>query len=209
MTLTILTLDFETSDQHGRYLMAFAAAVFEYPSGKCVRSLEVRRVCDMFQYDTRTKAFWNDNTEALVYMMSVVPDVMFASKLASFVDQVHRDFPNVQIVSDNPAFDISLVNMILQVQLQARIEFRYATHNGTQVPDRSMGRFTKVIDTSTYRKTVGMFVTLEEAPSPTFPQELLNAGACPHTPLYDCHVIANDYFDTIRQARRFGQLNKF
>jgi len=209
MPFPAMVVDFEASDQHGRYIMSCAVAVFEFPSGKCLRSLEVRRTYERFHFDSRTKAFWDGNSKALAYMLSAVPDPMFSAKLATFVDQAHRDFPNVQILSDNPAFDISLINTILQSQMQARVEFRYTHANGTPVEDRSMGRFTKVIDSSTYRKAVGMYVELDDPPAPKFPQELLDAGACAHTPLYDCYVIANNYFDAIRQARKGGQLNKF
>jgi hypothetical protein len=114
----ILTVDFESCDAYGTWI-AYAAGIFSYPSGKVLRKLVryIRRPID--QYDYKRKAFWlNKQRVAHDFIQNQAWDQSQEKKLelelVNFVREAHRQYPQLQVVSDHPTFDLRILDNMLQ-----------------------------------------------------------------------------------------------
>ena len=117
MTTTVLAVDFEACDSAGTWI-AFAAGVFSYPDGTAVERLVriVKRPMEV--YDYQRKAFWlNRHPKAHEWLQERAQAIETAeaaeTELAQFVREAHRRYPQLQVISDNPTFDLRLLDNIL------------------------------------------------------------------------------------------------
>lgn len=118
MTKHFLTIDFESVTQTSKWF-AYALMLVEYPSGKIVQCKEggCKRV--LSEYDVESKIFWNKHKNAHDYLLkkheNVSDDIEIEEfNLCSCIRQIIQDFPNVYIVSDNPQYDIRLLDNMLE-----------------------------------------------------------------------------------------------
>lgn len=117
MQQTVLAVDFESCDARGTWI-AFAAAVFQYPGGQMIDSIvrAVRRPVE--SYDEPRRAFWFANhLEAHKWIERIAQPITrthaLEGELCEFVRRAHRNYPHLTVLSDNPAFDLRLLDNML------------------------------------------------------------------------------------------------
>lgn len=211
MVFHVICFDFEAADRHGLLIMAFAGAVFEFPSGRLLTSVERRNICTRYHYDEPTRAFWDRHPDAHNYIFapgcgSNMQEAYAA--LSAWVERAMAAYPRAQVVSDNPSFDIAQVNRIMMMCARPPVQFHPPAGGG----DRDQGRYLPVLCVNTFERTVRAAVgedTLAVAAARFSCQpseDLVQAGACRHTPLFDCHHMMQRYGGAILALRTLGDV---
>jgi hypothetical protein len=213
MVFHALCVDFEASDHHGMMVMAFAGAVFEFPTGRLLASIERRNICTTYHYDRPTREFWDRHIDAHNYIFapgkgSTMQEAYAA--LSAWIEQAMAAYPRAQVVSDNPAFDIAAVNRVMMMHDRPKVQI----HPVTPGVDRAVeGRYTPVICATTFERTVRAAVGEEQLAKAADrfrcepPAALMQDGACRHTPLFDCHQIMQRYGRAIVALRSLGKVS--
>lgn len=211
MVFQVICFDFEAADRHGLLIMAFAGAVFEFPTGRLLGSIERRNICTSYHYDKPTRAFWDGQPGAHQYIFAPGCGSSLQEaygSLAAWVEQAMAAYPRAQVVSDNPAFDIAAVNRILMMSDRPPVQF----HPAAPGADRAEGSYVPVLCVNTFERTVRAVVGAEDLAKAAArfrcapPDALVRAGACRHTPLFDCHHMMQRYGRAIMALRTRGNV---
>ena len=128
----------------------FSVAICTYPMGSIIDSLTRILNVPFDEFDEPRRRFWNDvHPASLAYLRSEGKDMKFREEfekeLSSFVRRAHDKYPKLVVTSDNPTFDIRLLDIIL------------LKHKVPAVCFRSDGTWTHVVDTVSYQNAVQDF----------------------------------------------------
>jgi hypothetical protein len=180
----VLCVDFEACNTNGTWL-AFAAVIMEYPSRRIMSSIEHSIQRMEYEYDHKTKRFWQKHKQAFRYITQRARPAQerfqVEQYLVSFLRDAHWRYPDIQVISDHPTFDLRLLDNILERFGVSLCSFRQD------------GSWHHPICTISYKKAVD--VILHQQPvTKRFVNPIVSI---PHTPLYDSVQICLDYFETI------------
>jgi hypothetical protein len=197
MRRPVLTVDFEACNGQGTW-MSYCCAVAHYPERiiLCEVRATVKRPAQ--SYDDVRRDFWfNKHRAAYDALQAYVSEVKSAElQLVQFVQRAHQDHPFLQVVSDNPAFDLHLLNDML-------MRHGYPTSNF-----RMNGKWCAPICTRSFIKCYRLLQGGAELPPAPVSQSAFSVDAVvgiPHTPWFDVRKILSDYFnccDAIAAARK-------
>ena len=144
-----------------------------------------------------TRDFWKKNSRALTYNLQYGAGKDCAAEeaaICSFIVTLKRDYPNFHLLSDAPEYDIGLINEIL---------LRHGCHI---MSHRSKKIYFQTICTWSSKKTLDMMGITIESKDLVGMEALVDAGLLPHTPIFDCMRILNEYIgvlDTISSYRSY------
>ena len=109
-----LSIDFELVNRRGGTL-AYALVVAHYPTGRILDSAHGTCIRGLHEYDHCTYKFWHTNYEAYLMLLqkaSMCPREMEIKMTEDFTRMLKR-WPDIVIVSDNPATDVGLLDNAL------------------------------------------------------------------------------------------------
>lgn len=176
-----LCVDFEACDAKGAWI-AVAAGIFSYPS-RCVVDMFMRAVRrPTYEYDQKRRVFWFvEHRAAHDWLMEIalapeeIPTV--ERELAKFVREAHRRFPGLEVLSDNPAYDLRMLDNIMQ------------RHDQPPVTERHDGSWARPTCTISFAHAAQMLLGRDwSAPTGTPRAEP------PHTPWRDVQDIVDAHF---------------
>ena len=145
-------------------------------------------------YDTMTvstREFWNKNSKACDYNLDFGKGKDSATEevaICNFIMEVKRDYPNFYLISDAPEYDIGLINNIL-----VRHGYQIMSHRSSKI-------YFQTICTWSSKKTLDMMGILIQS------EDLVgisDSGLLPHTPIFDCMRILNDYLCILATISRY------
>jgi hypothetical protein len=191
-----LVVDFETVSRHGDWL-CFAAMVVSYPGGNIIEAITIGCERTDDEYDASTLAFWTRNQIAKDFIaknikMETKEDA--ESKVISFINGTLQKFPAAFVISDNPEFDICILNRILR------------SHGHDPISDRKHGqnKYYHSICTWSYQLAVCSWlgVTAHQletghAATANHRRRIDDYFGPRHTPLADCARIIASHFHLI------------
>jgi hypothetical protein len=133
---------------------------------------------------TATRDFWRQHPCAFLWNCSAGKTKLARSeeiRICAFIEQAKADYPNFFLISDNPEYDVGMLNNILE-------------RNGHALMSRRNSRtyFQSICTWSSKR-------ILDLLGIPIWEQDLLQLPPMPvdtdlaHTPLYDCRRVLNTY----------------
>jgi hypothetical protein len=181
-----ITVDFECVNQHGGWC-AFGILVARYPCGEVLHSSEVFCHRSSTEYDLETTKFWKQHTDAFQYIKEGwVPqrsEVESEKLLIKHVQGVFLDYGDAYFVSDNPQFDIRLLDNILQ------------KHGHPTVAKRIEGRYLPTLCTRSFKLGVFALNHRSNTHKPKMGARSVDAKLGPfHTPIADCMRIISQHF---------------
>jgi hypothetical protein len=131
-----------------------------------------------------TRDFWKRHPQAFDYNLGSGKGKKCAAEevaICSFIETLKRDYPNFHLLSDAPEYDIGLINEIL-------------LRNGHQIMShRSKKIYFQTICTWSSKKTLDMMGILINSRDMVGMEALAGTGLLPHTPIFDCMQILNEY----------------
>lgn len=143
-----------------------------------------------------TRGFWQKNRAAFLYNFNQGKNKHVFNEeveICNFICSLKRSYPRFHLISDAPEYDIGLMNGIL------------GRHGYQSMSHRSRKLYFQTICTWSSKKTLDM-LGIAIAPSDIVGMQTMSLnGLLPHTPIYDCMRILNDYLctiATIKVARR-------
>ena len=186
-----LTIDFESTDKKGTWF-SYAVILAEYPSGKILSMRQSGCNRPKTDYDEKTLKFWNKNLKAHNQMTATYKTNKVEHEelcLCKYISQILAEYPTVYLISDNPQYDIKLVDNIL------------AKYDFDPISMRNDKLYFQCICTWSYRLGVKAILNQKridinalESNLPDVYREL-NAYFGPrHTPQADCARILRDHF---------------
>jgi len=191
-----------------------------YPSGAIVSMKEffVDRT-EMARHIAHepTAAFWQTHDMALQYNLSNghgVQEDDAEQNICRYINQLRQHNPHFFMVSDNPAFDIRILDNIL------------AKHGHAPLSDRKRDMFAQVLCTWSFRQSLAQTVGIKSPKLFTHPNicRLLGCvgtsyvtsravekaakrkGALPHTPIRDCANTLSIYFKCLDVAHALSDV---
>jgi hypothetical protein len=173
------TVDFEASDAKGSWF-AYGVAVTTFPSAEV---LFLRSGVRARQHvDKVTSEFWDLNPDASAYFEARSLEAPATElDICAAVDEIFRSFPGVIFVSDNPCFDIFILDSILR------------SNNKPPVSLYS-GIYIKPVCTSSFEAAVRL----------TRGKSFRKQNKCyfgpPHTPAADCVSILMSHMGNLKEA---------
>lgn len=130
-TEVYLTFDFEAVNRNGLW-WACGIVLAEYPTRKVLDHrlfIVDRRVRD---FDKHTMSFWSKNVAAFMFLRNhstAVSEQKAEIELIDYLNSVWKKYVRVKIISDNPQFDVRLMDNILikngQPVLALRVPNKY------------------------------------------------------------------------------------
>ena len=147
-------------------------------------------------YTKETRSFWKKHHDAYVYNHTLGKgrDVRDEEKrICLFIQQIKRKYTRCYMLSDNPEFDISLLNDIL-------------TRNGyTIISHRSSKVYLQTICTWTSRLILKMLGVRQ------LKMDIIKYDGhdIHHTPIHDCKRILNDYLCTLRTINDYRNMVQY
>lgn len=130
-----------------------------------------------------TKKFWKRNKLAFAYNINIgaMRDPCVEEKrLCRFIEDVKKDFPRFFLISDNPSYDIGMMNALL------------LRHGFETMSNRAPGIYLQPICVWTFKRTLaclGMRTSMTDKVEIKKKTDIIVA----HTPIYDCLCILNEY----------------
>lgn len=179
-TATYVVVDFECLQPY----VWQSLGIIVVQNHACIQTLELS--CD--RGDTvhdKTRVFWTTHADAFTYNVNNGKghDVDTQERrICEFVAALKRDMPCFRLLSDTPAYDIALLDDILR------------RHGHEPMCDRGNGRYFQAICTWSSRKVLRLMGVniVETCTWLTVPTHTL-----PHTPVYDCIDIYNQYMNVL------------
>lgn len=195
-----MTVDFESVNQQGKWL-CYGIVVSEYPSGRVLESHVGKCEREYREYDAKTLEFWTCANPLAFQVINSYPSkpVNVAElDLCSTIRRILRDYPRIFVVSDNPQYDIRILDNIL-------------VNNGYPVvSNRLNGIYLQSICTWTFLTAAMQIynVTRKQILSPRSDREVDHKHhGVHHTPITDCSRILAHHF-TVLDFIRFQKENK-
>ena len=202
----VLSVDFEAYRFEDNSWFGFSAAICGYPMGCIVDSITRILKVPVEFYDEPRKHFWLTlHPKSHEYMYTHGEDMQkrkhFEMELVKFVRDAHRKYTALTVISDNPSFDIRLLDMLL------------AEYKAPASCYRADGTWHHVVDTASYQMALqDCFHTksLLSIHRKWFTRNRLIVRqvdnvqpehAILHTPLYDCLQVASAYFIALDLAK--------
>ena len=202
----VLTIDFEAYRFDDDSWLAFSVGICTYPMGCILDSLTRILKIPLDMFDQPRKHFWQImHPESYAYLQRQGEDAanreVYEKELVQFVRDAHRKYENLSIISDNPTFDVTLLDTILTKHGAPKSCFR---HDST---------WTHIVDTRTYQDAIqDCFQTknLTAIHRKAFGRNRLivrqvdnipHEHAIVHTPFYDCMKVASSYFIALDLAK--------
>ncbi len=211
---TFVVLDVEAIDIGLWFSMAFVIA--KYPSGVIVAMEEMFVDRNGYQIQNESIAdFWKRKPKAFEYNMQRglgVSEAVAEARVCSYIHELRRKTPHFFLVSDNPSFDVRILDGIL------------IKHGNPPLSDRGFAMYAQVLDTWSYRmslarifntkspmlfqhphvcKLLGIAHSTQNKPPIEEPNATLR-----HTPLHDCCEILATFFRCLDLASAIGNLIK-
>lgn len=186
-----LTVDFECINTKGTWI-AYGAVLAMYPSGKIISSIAASCLRHKSEYDTPTMQFWKKHPRAHRAILSNVDAKTsihdLELELCTYVRSILDTYPCTYVVSDNPQFDIRLLDNML------------CMHNMPTVSCRTNNRYLPTLCTWSYRQ--GMHALRFDKHNTRFGVQVRESEATTiigtqdiaHTPLFDCVQILYSHF---------------
>lgn len=205
--LYVLVVDFEAYRVDDRSWMAFAAAICAYPKGFIMESITRILKIPIEQYDEPRKQFWTGQAkESHEYLIAHGSDPSCAEQyeleLVKFVRDAHRKYPTLQIISDNPSFDICLLDNILLKHKQPASCYRA---NGTWTHTICTYSFQVALQDAYHTKNLHMVHRRFYGYNRLVLRQVDNISAdesIAHTPYHDIMRVASNYFIALDLSRR-------
>lgn len=181
-----MTVDVELTG--GSEWAAIGMLVVQYPSGKIIGQFET--ACDPLdqQMSAPRKKFWERHPEARDHISSLSSGKLRQTeerRVFAFVSKWIRLYPSLFLVSDNPSFDVHILQSILR---RVRPTF--------DITVRKHGQYYQPVCIWSMKIALQMI----GAYTPT-KHEYIQSDTIVHivhTPLYDCMCILNRYFDLLK-----------
>ena len=181
-TRTCLTVDVEVFDTEW---VAIGLLIAEYPSGKVLDHLET--ACTREEVCSRTKTcFWNRHHRAKLYIERLGHgqcNPFEEKRITNFVWKWLDAVPTLYLISDNPTFDLNILQ-----DITTRVS-----------PTRNIlirnGNYFQPVCTWSMKLALQMMYPEKR----TTYKNRVSVPHCgiPHTPLYDCLNIMNHHFDVL------------
>ena len=120
-----ITIDFECVNTRGSWL-CYSVLASSYPAGNVVYQCDGACVRSPDEYDDRTAAFWEKHPVAkkAIDNMSALPVKAAEALLCDRIVALLKRFPDAYFVSDNPQYDIRIVDNILTTRGFGKISDR-------------------------------------------------------------------------------------
>ena len=156
--------------------------------GRIVRKLHV--ACDRGDTvsSSTSRVFWSRNKAAFDYNVRMGKGRSIEAAetdICAFVVDLKRAFPHFYLLSDNPEYDVALLNSIL------------TRHDLSVMSHRSETIYHQAICTWSSRRTLGLLGLKHQTTDMVGLCRYHERGMLAHTPLFDCMKILNDYLCTI------------
>ena len=188
MNQLFVTLDFECFEPQEWQSMAIMVS-----RGPHVVDV-LRASCDRAEpTHTQTRAFWSRHPKAFQHNLGEGKGrdrVSEEQRICQYVTSLRARYPRFYLLSDNPEFDIALLNSILR---RASLP---------PISSRSDGLYLQTICTWSSRlvlRMLGVPVPRENRVAPA-------ATRLAHTPEFDCRRILNDYLCTLDAIKKHTAL---
>jgi hypothetical protein len=184
MTKQYLVIDFECMQPNEWQSVGIVLYESNSNGGKIIR--QYHTACDR-GYDSMTSStrqFWNKNHSAFMYNFDHGTNKLVKTEeaaICSFIVQLKRDYPNFHLISDAPEYDIALMNGIL------------VRHGYPIMSHRTRKIYFQTICTWSSKKTLDMLGIPIESTDIVGLETLIAGGLLPHTPVFDCMRILNEY----------------
>ena len=185
-----LCMDFETTNRQDNWYCV-CMLVATYPSGKILHSFEKYCTVTKEDFDQETLIFWNQHEEAYKSNdkhRNAMSQSDVEKEICKFISDIRSKYLGFYVVSDNPTFDICILNQILQRYKYDKIMFR---EDGYFQP----------IDTWSYRLGICNLLQISarriQKVSRNLYQiqrEIENIGGLHHTPKADCARMLSEHF---------------
>lgn len=112
-----VTIDFESVNTCGRWY-CYSIMVSNYPKGDVLEIQTGGCTINDSEYDAATAAFWNRNRKAHDINRSddnykKLPPQEATILLCSRISKIMKEYPRVYFVTDNPGYDLTILNTIL------------------------------------------------------------------------------------------------
>ena len=195
-----MSVDFETINQTGDW-WAYGCMVANYPKGEILLSIESYCQRNEKDFDAPTLSFWNNHEVAFQRLQQLslsCDEVMEELKLCQFIQKVLTDYPDVQVLSDNPQFDLRLLDNIL------------LKHNFPVIGIRRHS-YQPSICTLSYKNGVKSILGRKRFDNMQCltTRNVGQFSGIAHCPLFDCSVILANHFSVMDIARGFNGANPF
>lgn len=200
------TVDFECVNIRGTWL-SYGAVLSAYPSRRVISSIQATCHRSESEYDTHTLQFWKKHPEAhRSILVEASPNIAVNTlerHMCEYVRGVLNTYPNVFVVSDNPQFDIRILdNMLTQ-------------HGYPPVSYRPNGRYFQTLCTWSYRQAIlGVLpsrtrsvLSRHAISSRTSMSQLDSLKGVAHTPIHDCANILESHYAHLDILSNLGTYN--
>jgi len=216
---TYVVVDIETIDTNVWLSMAFV--ISRYPSGTIVAMEEmfVDRTSHIIQNES-IRSFWQLHDDAYQHNLQRgigVSELVAEHRVCSYINELRRKTPHFFLVSDNPSFDVRILDGIL------------TKHGHPSLSDRGPGLYAQVLDTWSYRLALArVFSTkspklfqhpfvhrlFDTQNNPHSTERAIEHAAMSkrkqtsvrHTPLHDCCQIMTCFFKCLDIASALSDL---
>jgi hypothetical protein len=183
-----LTVDFECFQPN--QWQSVGMILYDSSSGTIVHQLHAACARGLPTQDTLE--FWRRHPAAFLFNQQAGRDTCLVTeeqRICDFVRMVKTDYPNFYLVTDNPEYDVGLLNSLL------------IRHDQSVMSRRGPTTYFQSICTWSSKKTLAMLgVPIVKRTVPG-----LSGPGVAHTPLYDCTQVLQSYLctlQTITQLRR-------
>lgn len=195
MERVYLAIDFESIDTHGTWL-SYAMVVAEYPSGKVLEERVSGCKRKLANYHPKTKIFWLKNEDAHGHILTQyghLDPISEETLLCQFLQSICMKYQDLHVVSDNPQFDIRILDNILRKNKKEPISSRSNSYFPTTCAWSYKQAVMSVLGRSAFKRT-------KKGGNREVDQNILLR----HCPLSDCMRILSNHFhvlDVIESAR--------
>jgi hypothetical protein len=121
-----MTIDFEAIDTIGTWL-GYGIIIAEYPSGKILDIQEQSCERNLQEYSPRTMEFWKQHQEAHDYLVNNGKGIyseVAEQELCLYIVSILKKYPNIYLISDNPQYDIRLLDNLMQKHNHSPVSVR-------------------------------------------------------------------------------------
>lgn len=194
MSKIFVSIDFE-SHRPGDWV-GFGCVIVTYPEGDVLDSLEV--ICDRSKepWKAETLGFWHKHPTALDYLLkrgSGMDPLVAENQIVEYILYIKSTFPGFYLISDNPSFDVGMLNNIL------------LRHGHSVVADRVNGLYHQTICTWSTRLAYTMMSGVgTKHLDDHYAKKLGNVHRnvhslihIRHTPVSDCAYIIYNHFKVL------------
>lgn len=197
------TIDFESVDTSGKW-WCYGIMVAEYPSGNIVCSHHGKCPRTIDEFDDPTRQFWDQHPSSFD-IISKYPSTdtvtVAEQQLCRKVYSILLKYPHVRLVSDNPGFDIRILDNIM-----VKYGYKPTSHRANggylqctctwsyQLPIMRMYKI-QACELDEYMHAIGLGYALERSVTTYFGPK--------HTPRADCARILSQHFKMLDLEKEF------